>query len=576
DHIIPPNTSVDVIQVLPVEKPEFWDVGNPVLYRVQTSIRRDDRIYDVCQTEFGIRSFDFTPDDGFHLNGRRVQIKGVNLHHDHGPLGAKFYRRAMERQLEIMKEMGCNAIRTSHNVPAPELLNLCDSMGFLVIDEIFDKWDQKADFLKGKDFKEFGERNVRNFVLRDRNHPCIILWSVGNEMGDIQWNIDDGFERLKLMVGYFRKYDKTRPVTMVCDSKESARLRHSDYYDVHSWNYGRRYLPAREMDSSKAVIISFSASTLSTRGFYELSLPEKKTDFTGSQQVSSYDLNAPEWAEIADDDFLWQQEDTYVAGEFVWTGFDYLGEPTPYNDEAVREGKITKEQSANSSYFGIVDMCGIPKDRYFLYRSYWATEKTTVHILPHWNWQGKEGQSIPVFVYTNGDCAELFLNGNSIGMRCKKPASEISIERFRIIWDSVIFQPGEIKAVAFKNNKVIGESVVVTSETPYRLKLSPDRQELKANGEDLCYILVEAFDKNGTFCPLAENPVKFQVEGPAVIEGVGNGNPQSSEPFLADTRNLFYGKAMLIIRTIEGEKGILKITASSKGIVPAVTTLKSN
>jgi beta-galactosidase len=423
---------------------------------------------------------------------------------------------------------------------------------------------------------EFGERNIRNFVMRDRNHPCVFLWSVGNEMGDIQWNIDNGLEKLEAMAGFIRKYDPARPVTMVCDASGSVKWRHFDYYDIHCWNYGRRYLPAREMDATKSVIISESASTVSTRGFYELPLPQKKTDFTQSLQVSSYDLNAPEWAEIADDDFLWQQEDKYVAGEFVWTGFDYLGEPTPYNDEAEKEGRISKEQSANSSYFGIVDMCGIPKDRYYLYRSHWAPEKTTVHILPHWNWDGKEGQNIPVFVYTNGDCAELFLNGKSLGKQCKKPDSEKSYERFRLIWDEVTYQPGELKAVAYNKGIMIGESFIKTAGEPYQIKLTPDRNNLKSNGMDLSYILIEARDKNGNPCPLADNMINFEVKGTAVIEGVGNGNPQSTEPFIADYRKLFYGKAMLIIRTLENKPGIISVTATSEGLKSAEASLNSN
>ncbi len=574
-EIIEANSTLEFPQILLVERIKLWDINDPVLYKMKTVIKTGDDVRDIYYSSFGIRTIEFTSNDGFYLNGRRVQLKGVNLHHDHGPLGAKFYKRAMERQLEIMKEMGCNAVRTSHNTAAPELLSLCDSMGLLVFNEIFDKWDQKAGYLKHNDFLEFGEKNIRNFMLRDRNHPCIFLWSVGNEMGDIQWDIDGGLEKLKAMIGFVRKYDNTLPVTMVCDSKGSVEKRHFDYYDVHCWNYGRRYLPARQMDSTKAVIISESASTLSTRGFYELPLPEKKTDFTHSLQVSSYDLNAPEWAEIADDDFLWQQEDTYVVGEFVWTGFDYLGEPTPYNDEAVKAGTISQEQSANSSYFGIVDMCGIPKDRYFLYKSYWLPDETTIHILPHWNWEGKEGMNIPVFVYTNGDCAELFLNGKSQGKQCKKPNSKKSIERFRLIWDSAAYEPGELKAVAYLQGEPIGEAVMETAGKPHKIILTPDRRSLSASGEDLSYILVEAFDKKGNPCPLADNLIQFQVDGPAVIEAVGNGNPQSTEPFISDHRKLFYGKAMLIIRTIRSEGDDIIVTATSGELIPAITRLTS-
>jgi len=556
-------------------RPRRWDIEDPVLYTVKTIVKKGDKICDTTITPFGVRTFQFTADDGFHLNGQRVQLKGVNLHHDHGPLGAAFYTRAMERQLEIMKEMGCNAVRNSHNVCAPEVLDLCDRMGLLVFDEAFDKWDGKADILTDTDFYEFGERNMRNFVKRDRNHPSVVIWSVGNEIRDIQQNLNGGLSKLHAMVGYVRKYDPTRPVTMVCDMVHTVQWRHFDYYDLHCWNYGQRYLPARNADPSKPVIISESASTVSTRGFYEWPLPATKTDFTQSLQVSSYDLNAPWWAEISDDDFMWQEQDRYICGEFVWTGFDYLGEPTPYSDQWAREGKITREQVSRSSYFGIVDLCGIPKDRYYLYRSLWAPQETTVHILPHWTWEGMEGQTIPVFVYTNGDCAELFLNGHSLGKASKNPKSENSVERYRLMWNDVIYESGELKAVAYREGRVIGENVVRTAGKPAYLKLIPDRSRIDADGEDLCYILVEAYDKKGILCPHADHLVRFTIDGPADIAGVGNGNPQSTESFLADYRHLFFGKAMLIVRSVEGVEGRIKIVAKSDGLKEAKTSVVS-
>jgi beta-galactosidase len=331
---------------------------------------------------------------------------------------------------------------------------------------------------------------------------------------------------------------------------------------VHSWNYGQRWEPARKLDPSKAVIISESASTVSTRGFYELPLPEKKTDFTKSNQVSSYDLNAPYWAEIGDDDFMWQENASYIAGEFVWTGFDYLGEPTPY-------------ATSRSSYFGIVDLCGIPKDRYYLYQSHWAPEKNSVHILPHWNWEGYEGKDVPVFVYTNGDGAELFLNGKSLGKKFKNPKSDVSTERYRLMWPDVVYEPGELKAVGYKDGKVIGEAVVRTAGKPYSIKLTPDRSELNATGDDLSYLLVEAYDREGNICPLADNLVNFKLKGPAEITGVGNGNPRSHEPFVADYRKLFNGKAMLIVRTQNGQPGKIEIVASSEGLKAAKASLIS-
>lgn len=569
---LPPSSSREQEVTLTLSNPTRWDISNPALYQVRTSVFRGDRLADVTLTSFGIRTAYFTADRGFYLNDRRVQLKGVNLHHDHGPLGAAFNTRAMERQIEIMKAMGANAIRTSHNAPAPELLDLCDRMGMLVIDELFDKYDRKADFDPASDFDEFAHRNVKNWVMRDRNHPSIFLWSVGNEIGDVQYNINGGFRKLQTMVNYTRRYDPSRPVTLVCDNQASASLRHFDYYDVHSWNYGRRYALARQLEPNKSVIITESASTVSTRGFYELPLPAKKTDFTKSLQVSSYDLNAPDWAEIADDDFMWQQEEAYVAGEFVWTGFDYLGEPTPYTNEWVKANGLTDRQAARGSYFGIVDMCGIPKDRYYLYKSYWKPEETTVHILPHWNWPANTG-NVPVMVYTNGDCAELFLNGKSLGMRCKKPKSQQSTERFRLIWNEVTYQPGELKAVAYKEGKKIGEQTMRTAGEPATFKLTPDRKTIAANGEDLAYVLVEAVDKSGNPCPLAMNELDVTVTG-ATLRAVGNGDPQSLDSFRDTKVKLFYGKAMIII---SGEtRGVAKVSVSGKGLAKVVVDLGVN
>jgi beta-galactosidase len=396
---------------------------------------------------------------------------------------------------------------------------------------------------------------------------------VGNEIVDVQWNRNNGFHKLNLMVNAVRKYDPSRPVTLVCDRTESARLRHFDYYDVHAWNYNRRYRLARQMEPNKTVIISESASTLSTRGFYELPLPAKKTDFTTSLQISSYDLNAPEWAEIADDDFMWQEEEPYVAGEFVWTGFDYLGEPTPYTREWMKDHKLPKENASRSSYFGIMDLCGIPKDRYYLYKSHWKPDEATVHILPHWNWEGMEGKNIPVFVYTNSNCAELFLNGKSLGKKCKKPKSPNSVERDRLMWEKVIYKPGEIKAIAYKEGVKIGAATVKTAGEPYVLALTADRKNLQANGQDLSYLLIEALDKEGNPCPLANNRVKIKLTGPANIAGVGNGNPQSLHPFQSDNIELFFGKAMLIVQS-GYNKGDVKVTVSSEGLRGEKVTLQ--
>ncbi len=604
------NSELEFDSWMTITRPSLWDLDNPVLYILKTDVIVDGKIVDSSDIPFGFRTFEFTANDGFFLNGKHIQIQGVNLHHDHGPLGAAFNTRAMERQIEIMKEMGCNAIRTSHNVCAPELVELCDKMGMLVFNEAFDKYDDKADITPETDFYEFGERTIKNFVMRDRNSPSVIIWSIGNEMGDLQSNLNYGLKRLAAMVGFVKKYDITRPVTMASDQNQNAHWRHFDYYDIHAYNYAQRWLPARIMDPLKSVVISESASTVSTRGYYDLFFPEdflKPTEprsstsylknipksatvsnqnqtrrrsaggppegnfqFPGGgnsrnsiekrTQVSSYDTEAPSWAEVCDDDFMWQENDSYLAGEFVWTGFDYLGEPTPI-------------YSARSSYFGIVDLCGMPKDRYYLYQSYWRPDYDMIHILPHWNWKGNEGKNVPVFVYTNGDEAELFLNGRSLGKKSKKPQSNISKERYRLMWMDVVYEPGELRVVAYKGGRIIGEEVVKTAGEPYSLKLSPDRNKIQATGDDLSYIMVEAYDKEGNLCPLAENLIHFEIKGPGEIAAVGNGNPQSLEPYVADYRKLFFGKAMLILRSKENEKGKIDVAASSDGLKAAKITV---
>ncbi len=711
------NSSQEVDQSLVVTEPQRWDIRSPKLYTAKTIVHRGDKIVDIDISTFGIRTFKFTADDGFYLNGRRVQLYGVNLHHDQGPLGAAFYTRAMERKLEIMRDMGVNAIRTSHNPPAPELLDLCDRMGFVVWDECFDKWDATADRIRGKPpLEEHGEKQLRNLVMRDRNHACVVIWSIGNEIGNQPRNRQGKSpERVKFMSDFVRKYDPTRPVGMACNIPESVDQSILDALDLTGWNYGRRYARYRERYPDRPIIYAESASALSTRGFYELPLPTTKIQYSKQIQVDSYDLNAAPWSDIADSEFQLMENDSFVAGEFVWTGFDYLGEPTPFSHEA------------RSSYFGIVDLCGIPKDRFYLYRSYWRPDTATVHILPHWNWPGRIGKNVPVFVYTNGDSAELFLNGKSLGRRTKgvqpekpvnfaqgKSATASSIQsnkeliaenatdadsatrwcaadgaaeqwwqvdlgevqpvrylgidfeseeknygyeikvsndtsnwqtvatkntsvlpmwggsrrsfhevdtqaryvrieftelqqgawasirefgvypekvesdyyavtyKYRLRWNEVVYEPGELKAVAYKDGKEIGQAVMRTADKPSKIQLTPDRTKLSASGEDLCYILIEALDEKRTLCPLADNLIRFKVDGPAEIAGVGNGNPLSLEPFQADpstglrtgSRKLFHGKAMLILRTMEGQGGQVRVTAESDGLTSAEVTVQ--
>ena len=556
--------------------PHRWSPESPELYSLRTTIYRNGRPCDALNTRFGVRTAMFTPDDGFWLNGSRYPLKGVCLHHDLGALGAAFNRRAMQRQLEIMKAMGCNAVRTSHNAPAPELLDLCDEMGLVVIDELFDKWDNKADFLPGGDFAAFAARNAANFIHRDRNHPSIVLWSIGNEIGDAQWNLNGGFDQLAVLSDLFRQMDPTRPITLVCDALQGATTRHTDYYDVISYNYQHRYDVARQLNPYKSVIITESASTLSSRGFYDPQLPLRATAFSDSLHVSSYDLNAPDWAEIPDDDFKWQEKDRFVAGEFVWTGFDYLGEPTPYGDGAAQPaGPRSREHLPRSSYFGIVDLAGIPKDRYYLYKSVWKPEETTVHLLPHWNWKVKKGQKIPVFVYTNGDCAELFLNGKSLGKRCKSPQSDTSAARYRLIWPDVAYEPGVLHTVAYKNGMTIGAATVTTAGAPAAIRLTADRDRLTAAGaDDLSFILCEVVDHAGNVCPLAEDTLTVAVDGVGTFVAGDNGNPLSLESFQAPVVRVFHGKAMLIVRT-NGQKGAINVQVTAQNLPLAALQLQA-
>jgi beta-galactosidase len=554
--------SADAVQKLGIDNPRLWDVDHPELYKARIVVSADGTKMDSETVAFGIRTFEFTADDGFHLNGRRVQLKGVNLHHDQGVLGAAFNLRAMERQLEIMKEMGANSLRTSHNPPAPEVLDLCDRMGILVWDEAFDKWEATAGHVTDEPMAVFGKRQIRNFVMRDRNHPSVVLWSIGNEIWTGGENWGKTAERVSEMRNFVLTYDPTRPVAIGNDKVEDGDNDVLDNLDVVGYNYMRRYGRFRETHPNMPLVYSESASTVSTRGYYDFPLPEEKTQFNQKVgQVSSYDFNAMWWSDVADRDFYLMEEDSYVAGEFVWTGFDYLGEPSPFIEKA------------RSSYFGIVDLCGIPKDRYYLYRSYWRPDKLTSHILPHWNWPDREGKVVPVFVYTNGDSAELFLNGKSLGNRSKlktvpgglKGGYYAVLDKYRLRWADVVYEPGELKAVIYKDGAAIAETILKTAGKPVKLVLTPDRKTIFADGDDLSYILVEATDGEGNLCPLADDVVTFTLEGSARIAGIGNGNPLSMEPFQGKAHSLFYGKAMLIIRSKEGESGPVIITATAEG-----------
>ena len=563
---------------IPVNNPVLWDLENPQLYKVAVSILQGTEITDVYETNFGFRTLNFTPRDGFFLNGKKVEIKGVCNHHDLGALGAAFNTRAAERQLEILKEMGCNAVRTSHNPPAPELLDLCDRMGFLVEDEAFDTWKTPK---KRNDynilFYAWHEEDLRAMVRRDRNHPSVFIWSTGNEVND--QNNPALSESLRQII---KSEDQTRPVTVGCNWDESGTNGFQKTVDVFGINYRLyRYdaFFALKDNDNLPFHSSESSSTVSSRGEYFF--PVKEGDLNnnlpgkGIFQISSYDLAYPAWASTADQQ--WEMQDKYpgVFGEFVWTGFDYIGEPTPYGGDltGLRPGTRRYDQAkelldrqnvtevpSRSSYFGILDLAGFKKDRFYLYQSKWRPDFPMAHILPHWNWPERKGQVTPVHVYTSGDEAELFLNGKSLGKK-KKGQYE-----YRLRWDEVVYQPGELKVIAYKNGVEWAEDKMVTTGKASQLSLAADHSAVSADGSDLVYITVRIEDKNKLPVPRSNNLVNFSIEGPGKIVAVDNGDATSHDPFQASDRKAYNGLCLVIVKADKGATGTFTVKAASKGL----------
>jgi len=557
------SESEAVEQTLNIAGVQRWDVDAPKLYQAVSRASVGDKIVDEYTTRFGIRDVRFDADEGFFLNGRNLKLNGVCQHHDLGPLGSAVNRRGLERQLEILQDMGCNAIRTSHNPPTPELLDLCDEMGFLVIDEALDEWTvAKVDNGYHVLFDEWAEKDLVAMIRRDRNHPCVIMWSIGNEIGE--QGREDGAEVAKFLTDICHREDPTRPVTAGFNNSDGAiKNGLADVVDIPGWNYKPfKYQEYHEQHPDWIMYGSENESCVSTRGEYYFPVEEEREVLRETLQVTSYDVAAPNWGYAPDREFEAQDACPFIMGEFVWTGFDYLGEPTPY-----------KEQwPSRSSYFGIIDLCGIPKDRFYLYQSKWAG-KEVLHLLPHWNWEGREGEVTPVHCYTSYDSAELFLNGKSLGVRKKNPDG--LFDRYRLIWDDVKYEPGELKVVALGDDgQPAAEQVVRTAGAPARVELSPDRSEIQADGDDLCYVTVRVTDAGANLCPLADNLVNFGIDGPAEIVAVGNGDPTSLEPFRASRRRAFHGLCMLIVRSIEGEEGEVRVTAESDGLDPAEVMIR--
>jgi len=570
DRTIAADATEVVEAQVDVGNPRRWDIDRPYLYEVRSTIRENGRVLDQYTTPFGIRTIEFDKTRGFLLNGRHVGLQGVCLHHDLGSLGAAVNRRATERQLQIMKGMGVNAIRTSHNPPSPELLELCDRLGLMVMDEAFDMWRRpKVPNGHGKYFDQWAETDLQDMIHRDRNHPSIILWSIGNEVPE--QSSPEGSKVAQFLTEICHREDRSRPVTSAFNQAANAMKNGlADQVDIPGFNYRPRDYDQILKDHPKWIIVaSETSSCVSSRGVYHL--PLEKYEKHESLQLTSYDIIAPSWAYIPDVEFDAMERVPSVLGQFVWTGFDYLGEPTPYFRRPT-----DNDWPSRSSYFGIVDLAGFPKDRYYLYKSVW-TNSPMVHVLPHWNWD--EGRDIPVVAYTNCDEVELLLNGKSLGRKKRwsepmelpvgKNVSETGkfSSKYRLLWN-VPYHPGTLRAVGLRGGKPVVSDEVHTAGTPARVSLAPDRTTIEADGRDLSFVSFRIEDKDGNLCPEASHLVRFKVEGGS-IAGVDNGNPASVEPFQADYRRAFNGLGLVIVRARRGQGGSIRIVASSDGLRPA-------
>jgi beta-galactosidase len=562
---------------LSLAKPKRWDVANPQRYVAVSTLTVDGDVMDVYHSPFGIREIAFTTDDGFHLNGKRVQLKGVCQHHDLGALGGAFNVRACERQLEMLKEMGVNAIRCAHNPPARQMLDLCDRMGILVIDECTDTWMlPKKPNGYARLFDDWIEADMRSMIRRDRNHPCIILWSTGNEVieqGKLEYH-----HLSEKLSGIVRDEDPTRLPTVGCNVPEADSNGFQKTVDVFGYNYKpHKYEQFHQDNPATPLIGSETASTVSSRGEYTFPVSNDKSQGMIGFHVSSYDLYAPRWAYEPDREFEALEKHRHVAGEFVWTGFDYLGEPTPFNNDLsvlinfhTEEERKRAESQLNalghvkvpsrSSYFGIIDLAGFKKDRFYLYQSHWRPDLPMAHILPHWNWPSREGQVTPVHVYTSGDEAELFLNGQSLGRQKRKPY------QYRFRWDDVIYEPGELQVVTYKDGKPWAIASRRTTGKVASLSLHADHQTISADGEDLSFFTVSLLDAQGDVVPNANLEIRFVLQGAGKLRATDNGDPTDLTHFASPTRKAFNGHALAIVQSLRHETGSMTLHAHVDGL----------
>ena len=554
------------VQQFLIAAPSLWSPDSPRLYTARTEVEVGGKVVDSYETRFGVRKLEYIPEQGFYLNGVPTKFKGVCNHHDLGPLGAAINRSALCHQVELLKDMGANAIRTSHNMPAPELVELCDELGMMLMVEPFDDWSfrPKSPNGYGAFFKEWAAKDITNMVKRYRNSPSVVMWSIGNEVPS-QWG-PDGVSELVMLQDLVHQLDPTRPVTCgmdqigcVLDNGFAATL------DIPGFNYKpQHYERAYQLLPQRMILGSETASTVSSRGVYHFPVSfakERNMVLHSDNQSSSYDNETCSWSNTPDIDFF-MDEKPWVMGQFVWTGFDYLGEPSPYDTDA---------WPSHSSVFGIIDLASLPKDRYYLYRSLWNREKSTLHILPHWNWKGREGQVTPVFVYTSYPKAELFINGKSQGMRQKNDST--LQHRYRLMWNETVYQPGELKVVAYdKEGRQVEEKVVRTAGKPHHLVLTANRTSLEANGDDLAYITVQVADKEGNIVPTDSRRVKYTVAGAGSFEATANGDPTCLLPFQKREMDLFSGAATAIVRSAE-QAGVIRFTVSAAGVKSATIEL---